>query len=197
MNDPAQALPLNAREGLPDDLCFLLKKYPREDWRTHKNLGQMADFWLQRHDMFRELGGMLNDANSHFREGKIGADQYQSFFVPRLQFFLQQLNAHHQIEDHHYFPIFQAAESKLAHGFELLDADHHILHENIVTVVEKANAFLQELQNNAEPKKVMEGYAGSAEILIANMLNHLRDEEDLIVPLILDRGEQALGVAHY
>jgi hypothetical protein len=28
-------------------------------------------------------------------------------------------------------------------------------------------------------------------------VRHLDDEEDLIVPLILDRGEEALGVAHH
>jgi hypothetical protein len=33
--------------------------------------------------------------------------------------------------------------------------------------------------------------------LIQGLIRHLDDEEDLIVPLILDRGEAALGVAHH
>ena len=33
--------------------------------------------------------------------------------------------------------------------------------------------------------------------LIKGLIRHLDDEEDLIVPLILDRGEDALGVAHH
>jgi hypothetical protein len=31
-------------------------------------------------------------------------------------------------------------------------------------------------------------------VLLKRLLRHLDDEEDLVVPLILDRGEQTLGV---
>lgn len=196
MSDTAHLLALETRDGLPQDLRFLLEKYPREVWLDHRNLGDMASFWLQRHNMFRELGGMLNDANDQFRNNKIEAPQFTAFAVPRLQFFLQQLNAHHQIEDHHYFPVFSAAEARLAPGFELLESDHHVLHENIVKVVETANALLGDMQQNGDLKGSLPRYSESAHKLIASMLSHLRDEEDLIVPLILDRGERELGVAH-
>jgi hypothetical protein len=33
--------------------------------------------------------------------------------------------------------------------------------------------------------------------LLKGLTRHLDDEEDLIVPLILDRGEEALGVGHH
>ena len=33
-------------------------------------------------------------------------------------------------------------------------------------------------------------------VLLRGLTRHLDDEEDLIVPLILDRGELALGVGH-
>ncbi len=39
-------------------------------------------------------------------------------------------------------------------------------------------------------------YAQASGALIKGLIRHLDDEEDLIVPLILDRGEEALGVAH-
>jgi hypothetical protein len=55
-------LDLDTRPGLPEDLRFLLDRYPRDQWTDHANLGQMAQFWLQRHNMFRELGGALNNA---------------------------------------------------------------------------------------------------------------------------------------
>jgi hypothetical protein len=51
----------------------------------------MAQFWLQRHDMFRELGGMLTQSVAEYREGRLEAQPFAAFFVPRLQFFLQQL----------------------------------------------------------------------------------------------------------
>jgi hypothetical protein len=40
-------------------------------------------------------------------------------------------------------------------------------------------------------------YAGASAALLKGLVRHLDDEEDLIVPLILDRGEAALGVAHH
>ena len=39
-------------------------------------------------------------------------------------------------------------------------------------------------------------YAGASGALIKGLLRHLDDEEDLIVPLSLDRSEEALGVGH-
>ena len=43
---------------------------------------------------------------------------------PRLQTLLGNLHGHHQIEDHHYFPVFRQAEPRLAAGFGLLANDH-------------------------------------------------------------------------
>ena len=112
------ALALDTRAGWPADLRLLIDRYPREAWEGHANLGAMARFWLQRHDMFREIAGALTDATTAFREGTASAQDFRAWFPPRLQFFLQQLNAHHQVEDLHYFPVFQAAEAQLAHGFD-------------------------------------------------------------------------------
>jgi len=39
-----------------------------------------------------------------------------------------------------------------------------------------------------------EAYAGENAGLVAMLKRHLTDEEDLIVPLILDRGEGPLGI---
>jgi hemerythrin-like domain-containing protein len=188
-------LDLNSRSGLPDDLRFLLERYPREQWMTHANLGQMAQFWLQRHKMFRELGGALHDATHRFREGAIPAPEFQQWFAPRLQFFLQQLNEHHHIEDFHYFPIFRAAEVRLLTGFEVLEKDHEILHAGIMQSVESANEFLKNLQADKDRlRSAADAYADVNDRLLKQMLRHLDDEEDLIVPLILDRSEEKLGV---
>ena len=50
-----EALALARRSGWPDDLRVLIARFPREQWEGHANLGEMARFWLSRHDMFREL----------------------------------------------------------------------------------------------------------------------------------------------
>jgi hypothetical protein len=41
-----------------------------------------------------------------------------------------------------------------------------------------------------------DNYATASAALLKGLIRHLDDEEDLIVPLILDRGEEALGVGH-
>jgi hemerythrin-like domain-containing protein len=188
-------LDLDTRPGLPEDLRFLLERYPREQWSGHANLGQMAQFWLQRHKMFRELGGALNDATHKFREGAIPPQEFQQWFAPRLQFFLQQLNEHHHVEDFHYFPIFRAAEARLLAGFEVLERDHETLHAGIVQSVESANEFLKSLQADKDRlRTAADSYVEVNDRLLKQMLRHLDDEEELIVPLILDRSEQKLGV---
>ena len=195
LKTPPAALALDARTGWPADLRLLIDRYPREVWQGHGNLGAMAQFWLSRHGMFREIGAALEDATAAFRNGTATAEDFRAWFPPRLQFFLQQLNAHHQIEDLHYFPVFQAAEARLAHGFEVLEADHKAIHESIVRAVETANIFLRAPVNDTSPLHAAgERYADASGALLRQLTRHLDDEEDLIIPLILDRTEAGLGV---
>jgi hemerythrin-like domain-containing protein len=190
-------LSLDARAGLPEDLRHLIARYPREVWASHGNLGEMVKFWLSRHAMFRELGSTLDEANLHFRDGKVGAREFAGFFAPRLQFFLQQLHAHHHVEDDHYFPILRRADERLVRGFDILDRDHDTLAAGIESSVTAANWFLRALDGPSEAlARAADDYVGSAADLLRGLVRHLDDEEDLIVPLILDRGEVALGVGH-
>ena len=194
-------LALASRNGWPEDMRVLLAKYPREQWQGHANLGEMARFWLSRHDMFRELAAMLRAIETEFREGRLSAAEFPRQFVPRLQFMLSQLNAHHQIEDYHFFPIFRAADERLARGFDVLEGDHHAIHADMANVAETANALLRALKGtdvgDADTlRRCGDDYAAASAPLLKGLIRHLDDEEDLIVPLILDRGEEALGVGH-
>ncbi len=187
-------LGLERRAGLPADLLYLLAKYPRESWAGHNNIHGLASMWLQRHDMFRELGGVLTTAIADYREGRNDARAFAGFFAPRLEFFLGQLNGHHQVEDLHYFPAFARAENRLKRGFDILDGDHHYIHDALETNAETANAFLRALGGGEDRQRfAADAYAGQNERLVAMLARHLDDEEDLIVPLILDRGEHGIG----
>jgi hypothetical protein len=192
-----EALALARRNGWPQDLRVLVERYPREQWQGHSNLGGMARFWLSRHDMFRELAGMIRAIETQFRGGTLAPAEFPRQFVPRLQFLLQQLGVHHQIEDLHYFPIFRAADERLARGFDVLEGDHHAIHADMDATVETANALLRALAGDADAlRRCGDDYAAASAALLGGLIRHLDDEEDLIVPLILDRGEDALGVAH-
>ena len=186
-------LDLNQRSGWPPDLRMLLEKYPREVWPGHANLGETAKFWLGRHNMFRELGGMLGKATADFREGTMSPENFRPFFAPRLQFFLQQLEGHHQVEDLHYFPVFRAAETRLVRGFDVLEGDHEEIHREIGAVVDAANGLLQRMESDADARRTAtDVYATTSDRQLKSLLRHLDDEEDLIIPVILDRGEAQL-----
>jgi len=192
-----ETLQLARRSGWPEDLRVLLARFPREQWEGHANLGEMARFWLSRHAMFRELSAMVEDIAAKFRAGALPAAEFSRQLVPRLQFLLSQLNVHHQIEDLHYFPIFRAADARLKRGFDVLEGDHHHIHADMGRTAETANALLRALAGNTDLlARCGDDYAEASGTLIKGLVRHLDDEEDLIVPLILDRGEDALGVAH-
>lgn len=185
---------LESRTGLPEDLRFLVEKYPRDSWTGHRNVHGMASMWLQRHDMFRELGGTLTGSIADYREGRTDAPGFARFFAPRLNFFLGQLDGHHNIEDQHYFPIFARVETRLKRGFDILDADHHLIHDALEMNAQTANAFLQALTGDADAQRyAADDYADQNARLVAMLARHLDDEEDLIIPLILEKGDRELG----
>lgn len=195
MADLADTHHLEARAGLPEDLRWLAEKYPREEWLAHDNVHGMASMWLQRHDMFRELGGMLSAGIGDYREERLDARGFAGLFAPRLNFFLGNLDGHHNVEDHHYFPVFANAEKRLKRGFDILDADHHLIHEALERNADTANAFLRALAETEDKQRfAADAYADENARLVAMLTRHLADEEDLIIPLILDRGDHALGV---
>jgi len=193
-----EALALARRSGWPEDLRVLLIRYPREQWDAHANLGGMARFWLSRHAMFRELSATIQEITEKFRAGQLPPAEFVRHFCPRLQFMLDQLNVHHQIEDMHYFPIFQAADKRLSRGFDVLEGDHHHIHADMARTAETANALLQALRGDPDRlRRCGDDYADASGALLGGLIRHLDDEEDLIVPLILDRGEEALGVGNH
>jgi len=192
LSEAANSLLLE-RAGLPDDLRWLAQKYPRENWQGHTNIHGLANMWLQRHDMFRELGGMLTNGIGDYREGRLTAPDFARWFAPRLNHFLGNLDGHHNVEDYQYFPAFAKAEPRLKRGFDILDADHHAIHDGLERNAETANAFIRTLEESEDKQRfAADAYADENSRLIAMLKRHLADEEDLIIPLILDRGDRAL-----
>src|SRR5687767_56072 len=101
------SLPLEGRSGLPDTLAHLRSAYPQEEWRTHRNFGQLAAFWLSVHGTLRREGAEMQALTCEFREGRRDAQGFQNLFVPSINQFLGHLDAHHRIEDSVYFPRFR------------------------------------------------------------------------------------------
>ena len=128
MTGPTEAEALFSRAGLPADLTFLLQKYPRTAWRQSAGLDEMTRFWLKRHAFFRELATVLDSGVASLNEEQLDPVSFAQWFLPRLELLLGELEAHHNVEDLHYFPILMAQEPRLKRGFEILDRDHHAIH---------------------------------------------------------------------
>jgi len=183
-------LDLKQRHGLPAEWLALLQRHPRDQWPGNPRLGMTAQFWLDRHRAFRQLGQALQDSIEALRAGRSAPEDFQAAFVPRLRLFLGELNGHHQVEDFHYFPVFRRAAPDLAPGFELLDRDHQVLHAALMATAEAANALLQALARDPQAAEgPLEIYAEVSGQLLTGMLRHLDDEEDLVIPLLIERGE--------
>ena len=74
--DKPRMLDIESRTGWPDDLRFLLDRYPREVWPEHINLGPMARFWLDIHNGFRHHADKLNASAGEFREGLVMPERF-------------------------------------------------------------------------------------------------------------------------
>lgn len=199
MTDPdpldRDALDLDRRTGWPPDLRLLLDRHPRPTWPGHPNLGALSRFWLERHAMFRELGRALGQGAVELREGRLDAAAFQPWFAPRMQLFLQQLHHHHLIEDHNYFPVFMTAEPSLARGFAVLETDHHTIDQAIRDLAQASNDLLLALRApTADLPGATAGLTTALPAFLHRLDRHLGDEEDLLIPLILERSEAGLGV---
>lgn len=173
-------LGLNNRAGLPPELRVLADLYPREMWRGHANFSGMTAFWLDRHGMFRELSAKL------IEQAQIQLDTPDARFIPDMSryasFLLNQLHTHHSVEDHHYFPRLQVLDSRVERAFELLDADHHALDGQLQALADAANHAIR-----SEADKDAVAALLQAEDRLQRFLDrHLADEEDVVVPLILE-----------
>jgi hypothetical protein len=176
-------LDLDQRHGWPQELRLLLARHPRDTWSSHGNF-PLASFWLERHGMFRQRIEALQAASDDHLEGRVPGPDFQRWLGPNLQEFLEALHGHHQVEDHHYFPAFRAADPRLAAGFDALDKDHKLIHDGIVSIIEAANNLLR-ARDAAALRLMGEAYAAAGERLRRQLVRHL---EDLIVPLMLERG---------
>jgi hypothetical protein len=155
----------------------------------------MADFWLQIHDGLRRQGGQLKQAADAYGRGEwpAGAD-FPAVFAPRFNQFMGRLNGHHQIEDSAYFPRFRALDPRMGAGFAILEADHRLIHGQVVASVGAARALLQALtQGGDAQRRAADAYSGATDRLLDLLGRHLADEEDLVIPALLEHGERSLA----
>lgn len=183
---------IDQRTGWPDELQCLLKQFPRDSWK--RDATPMARFWIDKHDYFRRQCAELQSASDDYREQRSTPKEFGLRVTARLQTFISHLHGHHQIEDMHYFPSFRAADKRLSKGFDVLAADHELLHQGIVTSIENVNAFVELFRSPQEhsldeQRRLGDRFVESSELLYRRLARHLEDEEDLIIPLMIMQGQ--------
>lgn len=182
-------LSIDTRLGLPEHLRVLADLYPREAWRGHANFNQLTAFWLERHLMFRQVLEKITQASQSYLD-----DPQQPRFGPELSrytgFMLNELQGHHSIEDSHYFPKFQAFDKRLIKAFDMLDMDHHALDEHMHNLAEATNAVLTPVSQGQAAKDQTGALLQVQEGFHRFLNRHLTDEEEVIVPVILEYGAE-------
>jgi hemerythrin HHE cation binding domain-containing protein len=145
------------------------------------------------HERLRRDVAGLDGACDDYRHARLSPAQLAVVVAPRLRGLIAAMQGHHQIEDFEYFPDFRRAEPRLAAGFDRLEREHAGLSRS----VDAALATLAELhaaaERAAEPASAAalnlaaRRYVDAAATLSADLLRHLHDEENLVVPLLLGR----------
>lgn len=89
------SLKLENRRGLPDALRVLLDEHPREAWEADPTFNGLISFWLDRHMMFRKLGGVMQDEAKALLDGRIDAGRFAQGVGRYGGMFVDQLHGHH------------------------------------------------------------------------------------------------------
>ncbi|HEY3518855.1 MAG TPA: hemerythrin domain-containing protein [Gammaproteobacteria bacterium] len=187
MNDNRDANP-----GWPAELEFLLARHPRATWPNARSAS--VAFWLDVHERLRRDSAGLDAAGDDYRGGRSSPAQLAVVAAPRLRGLVAAMHGHHQIEDFEYFPEFRRAEPRLAAGFDRLEREHASL-SRCVDATLAALAELHAVADRAEPSSTAtlnlaaQRYVDAAATLSADLRRHLHDEENLVVPLLIERGD--------
>ncbi|NVK31655.1 MAG: hemerythrin domain-containing protein [Gammaproteobacteria bacterium] len=93
-------------------------------------------------------------------------------------------HSHHHAEDHVYFPRYLAAFPQLERPLSLLDGDHKVLDESLDALEASVKAL--------KPGATLHGWERSrdaAEQLQQIIHRHLDDEEEIVMPVLINRYE--------
>lgn len=186
-------LTLESRIGLPEGMAYLLESHPQYGWRKHINFGQLAEFWLHIHATLRQEGAMVLETVEMFQQKETDPMQFRNRFSPQLNQFLAHLENHHRIEDGIYFPKFQKLDPRMVVGFDLLEADHIAIHDRVLAMVDGARTLLSALSvPGIASLHAADAFVESTVGSLAVLSRHLADEEELVIPALLEHGEQAV-----
>ena len=170
---------------------MLLKRYPRESWASNGSLD--VAFWLEVHRRFRHECAALQGFADDYRQQRLAVRELAIVAAPRLSGLLTDLRGHHQVEDFHYFPVFRRLAPQLTSGIDVLEHDHAELDQDAVaarSALRELRAALADGDSNtstATTGLAAQQFVTAASRLCLRICRHLNDEEDLVMPLLLEQ----------
>jgi hypothetical protein len=171
---------------MPAEMRVLFDQYPRDSWEAHPGFKEKTQHWLGAHQMFRQLGELVRT------ETELYLDQTRApeDFAARLSYYgdalVRNLHGHHGWEDHSYVPELSAADPRFDAGLEILEQDHEALDGVLDTFTRSANRAIKLIHLDEKQARDEAGKLHSvAETIEAFLTRHLREEEELAVPIIL------------
>ena len=172
------------RDSLPLELKTLLLDYPRPDWGGHPNFSDFSEFWLRRHSMFRELAKGLIHLSQSILNKEIDEREYQQKVVGYSEFLFDQLHTHHMMEDTYFFPEIGSNDNKIQIAIDLLESDHI----EIGRLIHNYNVSLQQCSTPMETSRRADSLLSLQSFVYKALIQHLDDEEEIIVPAALHFG---------
>jgi hypothetical protein len=187
---PERRFALSDEGGTPPDLTFLLERHPRATWAAAES--SSAAFWLQVHEQLRRDASGLALAADDYAQGRSSPAQLAVIAAPRVRGLVARMNGHHQIEDSLYFPAFRRKEPRLRAGFDRLERAHSTLGLGVEAALAALAQLRAAAERAAEPatlRLAAERYLDAARALCRELLAHLDEEENLVVPLLIEHGD--------
>ncbi len=177
---------ITTRGGLPPEMRTLLRDLPRDDWQAHPAFARSIQNWMGAHQMFRQLGEIVQEDSEAFLDKGLEADRYAGRLAHFGNLLVRNLHGHHTWEDRKFFPELEEADPRFAAGLKMLEGDHHELDALLDSFTRGANRVVQ-LATLAPDQMVEEAgpVRDMAERLGGFLNRHLTDEEDLVVPILL------------
>ncbi len=174
------------QDEMPQEMRFLLDKYPRDAWDAHPGFKEKTRHWLGAHRMFRRVSERVRlDA-----EALLNKDMALDDYAGRLSYYggnlVGNLHGHHGWEDHSYFPALAEADPRFDAGLKLLEQDHADLDAVLDDFTRYANRVIKLSELDKAQARDEAGHVHeTAQTIEAFLKRHLSDEEELAVPIIL------------
>lgn len=174
--------PSHPDSRLAADWLFLHAQVPPAKWPALPSFGAAAS-WLGMHASLRKGQGELEQLSRDYLAQRLDWRDYRQRLLQVAALHYSHLHGHHRNEDVHAFPRLRQLQPRLARGFELLDADHgHI--EQQIRRIQDLLADLRQRPDNAPDAALAARLDDALRDGSRWLYLHLMDEEDLVIPVL-------------